>query len=137
MPVEPATHPDTRGNAPDRSCADAEGGNRYPGSADYPPKPRYWRNGLGSGSGECPRCGAWWTGSNTCHCTACHCSFTSQSASDKHRAGSHERDTRHCLDPATVHNRKGERVLVDAGRDYPCWGFPAGDKWWGDEDGAA
>ena len=85
------------------------------------------------GSTVCPKCNAWWTGINTCHCTAdgCHRTFTSQAAADRHRAGSHAYDTRHCLDPATVLDKHGERVLIDAARDYPCWGFPGSDvKWW-------
>lgn len=65
----------------------------------------------------CPRCDARWGGLKTCHCTGCHQTFTVQSAADKHRAGKHTNDTRHCVDPASV-------GLVDAGRSYPCWGFP-------------
>jgi hypothetical protein len=65
----------------------------------------------------CPRCTAIWGGLNTCHCPACHRTFTVIAANDKHRAGSHARDERHCLEPSRV-------GLVDAGRAYPCWGFP-------------
>jgi hypothetical protein len=53
----------------------------------------------------------------TSRCSACHESFTVVAAFDKHGAGSHTHDDRHCLDPATV-------GLVDVGRAYSCWGFP-------------
>ena len=66
---------------------------------------------------ECPHCGAWWVGLNTCHCTACHSTFTGVTAFDKHRDGSHSHSTRHCIEPANV-------GLVDAGRNYPCWANP-------------
>ncbi len=59
-------------------------------------------------------CGARWAGLKTCHCTACHSTFSTVTAFDKHRVGSHADDRRHCVDPA----RTG---LIDAGRDYPCW----------------
>lgn len=131
------THTDLPASPESRPVANTEGSNRHPNATDYPPKPKYWAKGLGNGSGECPRCGAWWTGANTCHCTGCHRNFTSQTACDKHRAGSHERDTRHCLDPATVvhgprSKHAGKPMLVDADRDYPCWGFAGSDvQWWG------
>lgn len=71
------------------------------------------------------RCGAWWSGLNTCHCSAkkCHQTFTGIGAFNKHRAGSHA-GTRYCVDPAIV-------GLVDAGRNYPCWGSPDEDDRWG------
>ena len=47
----------------------------------------------------------------------CHQTFTGITAFDKHRDGSHAQSNRHCLNPADI-------GLVDAGRDYPCWGFP-------------
>lgn len=62
-------------------------------------------------------CGAWWAGLKTCHCPTCHTTFTTVSAFDKHRTGSHADSDRHCLDPTTV-------GLVDAGRAYPCLGWP-------------
>lgn len=89
---------------------------------DYPPKPGWWKDKLGSGSGECAKCGAWWTGARTAHCCECHRNFTAVSVFDKHRAGSHARDTRHCVDPASV-------GLVDAGRAYPCWAQAGDDRW--------
>lgn len=59
-------------------------------------------------------CGARWAGLKTCHCTACHCTFSTVTAFDKHRVGSNADDCRHCVDPATD-------GLVDAGRRYACW----------------
>jgi hypothetical protein len=73
-----------------------------------------------AGEWGCARCPARWGGLTTAHCSACHRTFTTDAASQKHRAGSHERGERHCLDPAKV-------GLVDAGRDYSCWGFPGRD----------
>jgi hypothetical protein len=70
-----------------------------------------------AGTGICGRCSTRWGGLNTAHCSVCHLTFTTQRASDRHRAGSHALDERRCLDPSTV-------GLVDAGRAYPCWGFP-------------
>lgn len=68
------------------------------------------------------RCGARWSGYNTCHCPAdgCHATFTGITAFDKHRDGKHSDDSRHCVDPAKV-------GLVDAGRSYPCWGHTSPD----------
>jgi hypothetical protein len=70
------------------------------------------------------KCGAHWGGSKTCHCTVCHRSFTVVRAFDAHRRGSYEPDRRRCVDPATV-------GLIDAGRAYPCWGYPQSkvDNW--------
>lgn len=70
------------------------------------------------------RCGAHWGGLSTGHCPACHRTFTGITAFDKHRTGSHT-EGRSCLDPETV-------GLVDAGRAYPCWGFPGGSDRWGE-----
>ena len=75
--------------------------------------------------GSCARCPARWGGLKTAHCDACHQTFTVVAAFDKHRAGSHTHDDRHCLDPAAV-------GLVDAGRAYPCWGFPGRGEYEGD-----
>jgi hypothetical protein len=59
-------------------------------------------------------CGARWAGMKTSHCPACHSTFSTVAAFDKHRAGSHADDSRHCADPATA-------GLVAAGRRYQCW----------------
>jgi hypothetical protein len=69
----------------------------------------------------CPRCRNEWGGLKTAHCTVCHQTFTTVGAFDKHRDGSHADDTRHCVDPESV-------GLVNAGRAYPCWGFPGRDE---------
>jgi hypothetical protein len=74
-----------------------------------------------AGMGSCARCPARWGGLKTAHCNACHETFTVVAAFDKHRVGSHTDDSRHCVHPATV-------GLVDAGRAYPCWGFPGRDE---------
>lgn len=65
----------------------------------------------------CARCQKWWGGLNTGHCTGCHQTFTGITAFDRHRTGSHARDTRTCLDPAEV-------GLVESDRAYPCWANP-------------
>ena len=70
-----------------------------------------------AGMTSCARCNARWGGLRTAHCDACHETFTVVAAFDKHRAGSHTDEGRHCIDPAAV-------GLVDMGRAYPCWGFP-------------
>jgi hypothetical protein len=62
-------------------------------------------------------CDAEFSGLKTAHCTSCHATFTVVSAFDKHRTGSHAYSTRRCVPPESV-------GLVDAGRGYPCYGFP-------------
>lgn len=42
------------------------------------------------------RCGARWTGRGRAHCAACHATFSTASAFDRHRRGGA------CLDPAAV-----------------------------------
>lgn len=80
-----------------------------------------------AGMHGCARCPNLWGGFNTSHCGGCHQTFTGLTAFDKHRDGSHSAGTRHCVDPATV-------GLIDAGRTYPCWGFPGTDNpHWSDE----
>jgi hypothetical protein len=83
---------------------------------------------------HCPRCPARWGGANTSHCAACHRTFTGVQSFDKHRGGSHVKK-RYCVDPETILNQKGERVLELSKRAYPCWGA-AGDKpdFWGRDD---
>jgi len=50
----------------------------------------------------CGGCDSRWTGLGVCHCSACHRTFTSISAFDQHRSGSHALGARHCLDPGSV-----------------------------------
>lgn len=57
---------------------------------------------------SCP-CGAQWTGYGVAHCPACHLTFTSDSAFNRHLASQR---TAGCLDPADV----GLGGRVDAGR---------------------
>ena len=78
-----------------------------------------------AGMVSCARCPARWGGLKTAHCDACDETFTVVAAFDKHRAGSHTQNDRHCLDPAAV-------GLVDAGRAYSCWGFPGRGEYEGD-----
>jgi len=54
-------------------------------------------------------CEAWWAGANTCHCPACHETFSGVVTFDKHRSRGR------CLDPRQI-----GLVLLD--REYPCWG---------------
>lgn len=68
----------------------------------------------------CKSCGAGWNGLKTCHCTVCHRTFSTIAAFDKHRRGSYELDTRHCVDPV-------EAGLILTARDYPCWGRGYGE----------
>jgi hypothetical protein len=75
----------------------------------------------------CARCDNWWTGLTACHCSACHRTFTGIKAFDMHRAGSHARGTRHCVDPVSV-------GLVPAGKSWPGWSRPG--TWRGPEDDA-
>jgi hypothetical protein len=65
----------------------------------------------------CVKCSAHWGGLKTAHCSVCHQTFSTVANFDRHRAGSHSADTRHCLDTAEV-------GLIDAGREYPCRGLP-------------
>lgn len=79
-----------------------------------------------------PECGQWWTGLSRSHCPACHCTFSVDSAADKHRKGAHGID-RHCVDPATV-------GLVPVDKPYGVlWQNPGSDQPWfkNDEEVAA
>lgn len=46
-------------------------------------------------------CGAWWTGLTRSHCPACHRTFSTDGAANKHRPGKFGIDRR-CADPASV-----------------------------------
>lgn len=63
----------------------------------------------------CPRCGNWWTGLISCHCGACHCSFTGIGAFDIHRRGGK------CVDPETILTKTGEPALIPANKPWPGW----------------
>jgi hypothetical protein len=58
---------------------------------------------------HCHGCANRWNGYSTCHCSACHLTFSTIHAFDRHRRGGH------CLDPATA-------GLVRSSRGYECWG---------------
>jgi hypothetical protein len=79
------------------------------------------------GYGQCANCGEEWTGLAVAHCPTCHRTFTTVSAFDKHRTGSHTDDTRHCLDPATAGLIKVTRPT------WTGWGHPGQDTRWDDE----
>jgi hypothetical protein len=76
-----------------------------------------------AGTGSCARRPARWGGLKTAHCAACHETFTTVTAFDRHRRGLP--DDRHCVDPLSV-------GLVDAGRAYICWAFPGRREYEGD-----
>jgi hypothetical protein len=85
-----------------------------------------------NGYGVCGRCGAEWTGYNTCHCAGCHRTFTGITAFDQHRSGSHAWGQRHCLDPATV------GLVAVTKRYWSGWGSPESDnRFFADESEAS
>jgi hypothetical protein len=51
----------------------------------------------------CGECDNTWTGSNMCHCSVCHRTFSTIGLFDRHRPNSK------CLDPARLRVVKGER----------------------------
>lgn len=65
-------------------------------------------------------CGKTWTGLRRAHCPACHETFNSDSAAEKHRTGKPGVDRR-CADPATV-------GLVAVEQPWgTCWQAPGSD----------
>lgn len=74
-------------------------------------------------------CGQWWLGVNRSHCSACHLTFTGESAADKHRVGSFGLDgDRRCLHPTEVGLEAREKP-----GGWTLWGEPLGDPseaWW-------
>ena len=60
---------------------------------------------------SCSGCESRWTGTSRAHCAApgCHRTFSTPNLFDLHRSARGDRGT--CLDPATVRNRHGERLL--------------------------
>lgn len=64
-----------------------------------------------------PECGKTWTGLRREHCPACHETFNSTFAADKHRRGEFGADRR-CIDP-------GEAGLVAVDHEWgTCWQTP-------------
>lgn len=57
----------------------------------------------------CATCPDTWTAGGAAHCSRCHRLFSTPSMFDKHRSQYGERGA--CLDPETVVDNKGERVL--------------------------
>jgi hypothetical protein len=75
-------------------------------------------------------CGKTWTGLRRAHCPACHETFNSDSAAEKHRKGKPGPD-RHCLPPASA-------GLVPTEQSWGiCWQTPGSDGRWNDRDGQA
>jgi hypothetical protein len=65
-------------------------------------------------------CGKTWTGLRRAHCPACHETFNSDSAAEKHRIGKPGIDRR-CVDPATV-------GLIAVQQPWgECWQAPGTD----------
>ncbi|MFF4489465.1 hypothetical protein ACFY0F_23700 [Streptomyces sp. NPDC001544] len=65
-------------------------------------------------------CGKTWTGLRRAHCPACHETFNSDSAAEKHRVGKFGVDRR-CVDPASV-------GLVAVEQPWgTCWQAPGSD----------
>jgi len=90
---------------------------------------------------ECDGCHQRWGGYNTAHCCGCHETFTGITAFDAHRTGSHTETGESIVDKGRTEPRGPRRCitpesvgLVDAGRAYPCWGFPGADTHWTDEN---
>jgi hypothetical protein len=55
------------------------------------------------------------TGLKACHCAACHRTFTSVEAFDRHRQGDY--DARSCLDPSLMRRQDGQPLYeLHAGR---------------------
>ena len=69
---------------------------------------------------SCGGCDVKWTGDRTCHCGACHLTFTCLSAFDAHRKDFG------CLHPGAVglvtHERGGKEFK------YQAWGRPGDDE---------
>ena len=65
----------------------------------------------------CGGCGGW-TGLSTCHCSACHRTFTGITAFDVHR------QNYRCLDPATICGAHGQRLVRVTKLHWSGWGLP-------------
>lgn len=64
----------------------------------------------------CRGCASRWSGTQRAHCSACHLTFSSASAFDRHRTPDGEHG--HCLDPITL---TGSSLLV---RRNGVWSWP-------------
>jgi hypothetical protein len=70
-------------------------------------------------------CGKRWTGLSRSHCPACHETFNSESAADKHRKGSVVDGNRRCIPPT-------EAGLVAVQQPWGlCWQTPGSDARFG------
>lgn len=59
----------------------------------------------------CARCARQWTGHSTCHCGACHRTFTSLSAFDAHQTLVRDVSGVRCSDPAGMYRKSGKPVF--------------------------
>ncbi len=57
----------------------------------------------------CGGCDNTWTALTAAHCPTCHRTFSAIRHFDTHRSQDGPRG--HCIDPDTIHNRRGERLL--------------------------
>lgn len=60
---------------------------------------------------HCNGCTNRWNGYHTCHCAACHVTFSNIDCFDRHRRAGR------CQPPVTA-------GLIESGRRYECWGRP-------------
>lgn len=70
-----------------------------------------------SGMFGCGRCGKFWGGMNTCHCSGCCRTFSGITALDAHRRGGK------CADPEAL-------GLEQTARNYECFGYPSTGQSW-------
>lgn len=72
---------------------------------------------------RCSGCANTWTGLLSCHCGACHVTFTGITAFDAHRVGGV------CNDPASLLTKTGEPRLIEVTKTHwSGWGRP-GEGW--------
>lgn len=75
------------------------------------------------------KCGKWWTGTLTSHCSGCCETFSGLAAFDAHRTGSHAKGDRHCQPPENA------GLTLDENRRYRCWKKPGdGIKRWNTDE---
>ena len=92
--------------------------NRHPSEATPPPHATFHA-----------KCGQWWTGTLTSHCSGCCETFSGLAAFDAHRTGSHAKGDRHCQPPENA------GLTLDENRRYRCWKQPGdGIKCWNTDE---
>lgn len=65
----------------------------------------------------CSGCNNLWTGAATCHCSACHLTFTDMDAFVKHRVRDPKLRKNVCAEPTDV------GLSTNRARPYVCWGI--------------